>query len=190
MNRFLYLGLIFLFILTGGATAEEAEVTLAKGLNELLQVTQRSSGGPAMAEELEPVLRRRIGFDFMTRRAIGPGWRQLSPGQRTEATELFTKLIIRRYSDQFTPGEQPEFKILRVNSPAPGKAEIPTSLIYKGSRYKITYRMEDRNGWLITDILAEGVSLISNYRSQFDSLYKKRGVDSVMESLRSSVERL
>jgi phospholipid transport system substrate-binding protein len=116
-------------------------------------------------------------------------WRQFTPAQQQEATRLFTKLIIRSYSNKFTPGEQPSINYLKGKSPAPGKIEIPTTIVYRGSRYSIVYRMEDRGRWLVTDILAEGVSLVANYRAQFDELYKKGGVTAVLDSLKQSAAK-
>jgi phospholipid transport system substrate-binding protein len=49
--------------------------------------------------------------------------------------------------------------------------------------------MEDRGRWLVTDILAEGVSLVANYRAQFDELYKKGGVTAVLDSLKQSAAK-
>lgn len=170
--------------------AADAESTLREGMDEVLAVAKGSPGGRALADKLQPILERRICFESMTRRAVGPGWRQFSPAQQAEATKLFTKLIIRSYSNKFTPGEEPEVKYLKGASPAPGKIEIPTTMLYKGSRYSIVYRMEDRGKWLVTDILAEGVSLIANYRAQFDDLFKKGGVSAVLDSLRDSVARM
>jgi phospholipid transport system substrate-binding protein len=63
-------------------------------------------------------------------------------------------------------------------------------MIYKGSRYNIVYRMENRGQWLVTDILAEGVSLVANYRAQFDELFKKGGAAAVLDSLEESVARI
>jgi phospholipid transport system substrate-binding protein len=171
-----------------GSTAD-AQTALRTAVDDVLAVTEKSKGGAAMANKLEPILRSRVCFESMTRRAVGPGWRQFTPAQRDEATRLFTKLIIRTYSDKFTPGEQPDVKLLQATSPAAGKVEIPTSVIYKGSRYTVTYRLEDRGKWLITDILAEGVSLVANYRAQFDELVKKGGAVAVIDSLRQSVGR-
>ena len=172
-----------------GAATGDAETALRGAVDEVLAVTEKSKGGPAMANKLEPILVRRVCFESMTRRAVGPGWRQFTPAQREEATRLFTKLIIRTYSDKFTPGEQPDIKYLKASSPGAGKAEIPTSVVYKGSRYTVTYRLEDRGKWLITDILAEGVSLVANYRAQFDALVKKGGAVAVIDSLKQSVGR-
>ena len=167
--------------------ASDPESTLREAMQEAVTVANASPGGRALADKLQPILERRVCFESMTRRAIGPGWREFSPAQQDDATRLFTKLIIRSYSNKFTPGEEPEVKYLKGSSQGPDKIEIPTSMLYKGSRYSIVYRMENRGKWLITDILAEGVSLIANYRAQFDELFKRGGVNAVMDSLKKSV---
>lgn len=167
--------------------AGDPESTLREAMQEAVTVANASAGGRALADKLQPLLERRVCFESMTRRAIGPGWREFSPAQQAEATRLFTKLIIRSYSNKFTPGEEPEVKYLKGSSQGPDKIEIPTSMLYKGSRYSIVYRMENRGKWLITDILVEGVSLIANYRAQFNELFKRGGVNAVMDSLKKSV---
>ena len=171
------------------ASIEDAETALRTTVDQVLAVTNKAKGGRTMAEQLTPILVRHICFESMTRRAVGPGWRQFTPEQKTEATDLFTKLIIRSYSEKFTPGEHPEIKYLKATSPGAGKVEIPTTAIYKGNRYNVTYRLEDRGKWLVTDILAEGVSFVANYRAQFDALVKKGGAVAVLDSLRQSVAR-
>lgn len=187
---FFHAFVFFVAALGRGNAADTAENTLRAGMDEVLAVADRSKGGRGMADQLEPILVRRVCFESMTRRAVGPGWRSFTPGQQQEATKLFTKLIIRSYSNKFTPGEKAEVKYLKSNSPAAGKVEIPTSIGYKGSRYSIVYRMEERSGrWLVTDILAEGVSLVANYRAQFDELFKKGGATAVLASLKDSVTR-
>ena len=171
------------------ASNEDAETALRAAVDQVLTVAQKAKGGSSMADQITPVLLRHVCFESMTRRAVGPGWRQFTPEQKAEATKLFTKLIIRSYSEKFTPGEQPDTKFLKSSSPGAGKVEIPTITVYKGSRYNVTYRMEDRGKWMVTDILAEGVSLVANYRAQFDALVKKGGAGAVIASLKQSVER-
>ena len=171
------------------ASNEDAETTLRAAVDQVLTVAQKAKSGSSMADQITPVLLRYVCFESMTRRAVGPGWRQFTPEQKAEATKLFTKLIIRSYSEKFTPGEQPDTKYLKSSSPGAGKVEIPTITVYKGSRYNVTYRMEDRGKWMVTDILAEGVSLVANYRAQFDALVKKGGAGAVIASLKQSVER-
>lgn len=190
MLRYVFPLLALVALPAMAARGADAETTLRDGMEEVLAVTDHSQGGRKMADDLEPILVRRISFESMTRRAVGPGWRQFTPEQQRDATKLFTKLIIRSYSNKFTPGQKAEVKYLKGTSPAPDKIEIPTSMLYKGSRYSIVYRMENRGGeWLVTDILAEGVSLVANYRAQFDDLFKKGGATAVLNSLKDSVTR-
>ncbi len=177
------------FAVVTRASNEDAETTLRAAVDQVLTVAQKAKSGSSMADQITPVLLRYVCFESMTRRAVGPGWRQFTPDQKAEATKLFTKLIIRSYSEKFTPGEQPDTKYLKSSSPGAGKVEIPTITVYKGSRYNVTYRMEDRGKWMVTDILAEGVSLVANYRAQFDALVKKGGAGAVIASLKQSVER-
>jgi len=171
------------------ATTADAEKALRQSIDEVLAVTEKSSGGPQLTEDIQPILERAVSFEAMTRRAVGPGWRQFSREEQVEATRLFSKLIIRTYSAKFTPGQQPDMQFLKTSSPGEGKVEIPTTVLYNGSRYAITYRLEDLGRWLVTDILAEGVSLVANYRAQFDALFKKGGAPAVIDSLKHSVAR-
>ena len=136
-----------------------------------------------MTGSLRPVLQKYISFDAMTRRAVGPGWRQFTEDQQKKATQLFTTLIIRTYSSKLTPGEQPVIKFKTASARAPGRVEVPTTLLYQGSQYNVTYRMEEAEGWRITDVMVEGVSLIANYRTQFDAQFKKGGSNAVISAL-------
>lgn len=185
-----HLVLAMLMTWAAGALAsptEKAEAAVREGVAEVLAVTEKSQGGLPMAAQLQSVLDTRVSFDAMTRRAIGPGWRQFSAAEQAEAVRLFSKLVVRNYSKKFTPGEQPEVKYLKPTSPAPDKVEVPTTMLYKGGRYSVLYRLEDSRGkWLVTDMQVEGVSFISNYRAQFDALFKKGGVAAVMDSLKQS----
>jgi phospholipid transport system substrate-binding protein len=66
--------------------------------------------------------------------------------------------------------------------------DVPTTVVYQGNRYTVTYRIE-QPGWLITDVVIEGVSMIANYRSQLDATFKKGGAEAVVQSLESSVSK-
>lgn len=169
------------------AATDDAEKRLKSAVDDVIAIADRASSNSALAEDLRPVLVKAISFDAMTRRAIGPGWRQFSGEQQKKATGLFTTLIIRSYSSKFTIGERPVVKYKAASEPAPGRVEVPTTLLYKGSDYNVTYRLESSEGWRITDVLVEGVSLIANYRAQFDAQFKKGGAEAVLNSLAQTV---
>lgn len=174
---------------TAYCSTAEAEKQLKTAIDEVLAVANKSPGTTALIKNIRPVLHKYLSFNAMTRRAVGPGWRQFSPDQQEKAADLFATLIIRTYSNKLTPGEYPVIKFKPASEPAPGRVDIPTTLLYNGSHYDVIYRMEQAEGWRITDVVIEGVSLIANYRSQLDAQFKKGGSSAVISSLTQSVDR-
>lgn len=184
--------LVFLATLTllsapAFASTAEAEKRLHSAVDEVVKIAEHASSISALAESLRPILQKYLSFDAMTRRAIGPGWRQFSKDEQAQAIKLFTTLIIRTYGSKYTPGEQAVITFKAASTPAPGRVEVPTTLLYQGSRYSVIYRLEEAEGWRITDVVVEGVSLVANYRSQFDAQFKKGGASAVMSALSQSV---
>jgi phospholipid transport system substrate-binding protein len=169
------------------ASTLEAEKFLKKAVTEVAQIADHSQNSSALAASVRPVLMNVISFELMTRRAVGPGWREFTEAQKKEATDLFATLIIRTYSSKFTPGEFPEISYKPAIVPAPGRVEIPTRILYRGSQYEVIYRQEDSVAWRITDVVIEGVSLIATYRTQFDSQFKQGGAPAVISALKKSV---
>jgi phospholipid transport system substrate-binding protein len=188
--------LLFLLVLAGlsglqntaHASTADAEEFLKKSVGDVVAIAKNTAGSEALASRLRPVLLKTICFDTMTRRAVGPGWRQFDPRQQDEAIRLFTALIIRTYSGKFTPGELPDITYKPATAPAPGRVEVMTTTLYQGSRYEVAYRLEEQGdrGWRITDVVIEGVSMVANYRSQFDACFKAGGADAVLAALTKS----
>ena len=192
MNPRSLLLLILPFLLIQGtvrASTEEAENRLKASVDKVVAVAKSAPDRKALIVGVKPVLENILSFDAMTRRAVGPGWRQFTPEQQKEAIRLFTTLILRTYTAKFTPGELPAVEYKTASSPAPNRVEIPTTSLYKGSRYDVIYRLEETDGapWRITDVVIEGVSMVANYRTQFDSQFKQGGADAVIAALNRSV---
>lgn len=192
MNPRSLLLLILPFLLIQGtvrASTEEAEKRLKASVDKVVAVAKSAPDRKTLIAGVKPVLENILSFDAMTRRAVGPGWRQFTPEQQKEAIRLFTTLILRTYTAKFTPGELPGVEYKTASSPAPNRVEIPTTSLYKGSRYDVIYRLEETDGapWRITDVVIEGVSMVANYRTQFDSQFKQGGADAVIAALNRSV---
>jgi len=179
--------LLSVFCFLGVAAASEPETRLRAAVDEVLAVAAKSPNSEVLAKNIVPVLEKYLCFSAMTKRAVGPGWRELNPGQRDEATQLFATLITRTYSKKFTPGERPVIDFKPAVEPSPGRVDVPTLTQYQGSSYEVIYRMEQSEGWKVTDVIIEGVSLVANYRSQFDAQFKKGGADALLSALTKSV---
>ncbi len=190
-TRGFLLGLAVLFAGAGSAPGAATEPTptamLQSAVEEILTVAYLA-GGPGAPDTLvarmRPILDRTMDFESITRRAIGPGWRQFSAAERTRAVELFTALIVRTYAGRFTGGGRPTIEYKTAIATDPERWEVPTHVSRDGSSHEIIYRIEKRaDGWRIYDIVAEGVSFVANYRSQFGALFQKGGAAAVLRAL-------
>ena len=140
---------------------------------------------------VRPVLEKNFSFDVITRRAVGPGWRQFSPAQQQRATALFTELVIRTYADHFEASAQPGITYAAPVALAPNKREMPTTIDYAGKKYAVAYRMElVSDQWRICDVIIEGVSMISNYRAQFDPMFQHGGASEIIRSLEEKLAQV
>jgi len=181
---------LFIVSLTGFAHAanDAAENRLKTSVAEVVAIVKKAKTREELITDVKPSLERILNFSVMTRRSIGPAWKEFTSAQQQEAIKLFTVMILRTYTAKFTPGEFPLVEYKPSSCTAPGRVEAPTTAMYRGSRYDTVYRMEDQNGnWTITDVVIEGVSLVADYRTQFDVELKRGGADGLLSALRRSV---
>jgi phospholipid transport system substrate-binding protein len=140
---------------------------------------------------VRPVLEKNFSFDLITRRAVGPGWRQFTPDQQAKTTSLFAELVIRTYADRFEAGAQPGITYAAPVELAPNKRELPTTIDYAGKKYSVAYRMElVAAQWRVSDVIIEGVSMISNYRAQFDPMFQRGGAAEIIRSLEEKLTQV
>jgi phospholipid transport system substrate-binding protein len=191
-----------------------ALVTVATALAFIVAVSPRAQAGaptdqvreyseavvkvledPALkAEDKKPERRaavRKIAtevFDVQetARRALGPHWQQRTPQQREEFVQLFADLLEQTYISKIDlfGGERLRFTdekidgdnaIVRAKVITRQSTEVPVEarMLRKGDR------------WLIYDILIENISLVGNYRAQFDRIIRTQSYDELVKRLRS-----
>ncbi len=149
--------------------------------------------GEAMAAARHRAVRRIADeiFDFKetARRAMAQHWRGLTPAQQREFVAAFSDLLERAYvaKIELYGGEKIQYPGARVEGDV---ATVPTRITTtKGVEVPIDYRMMKRGGrWWIYDVSIEGVSLVANYRTQFDSVMRTASYDELLRRMRSRVE--
>jgi phospholipid transport system substrate-binding protein len=132
-------------------------------------------------------------FDFheISRRALARHWQGLNDKQREEFVGLFADLLERSYISKIElyGGE----KIIYGNERVDGDvATVGTKIITKnGTDVPVDYRMAKRGGrWLVYDVNIEGVSLVSNYRTQFNKIIQTASYDELVQKLRTKQDEL
>ena len=176
---------------TAVAAADSPEVTLKRGLGELLaSVKGRNNSDPVeLAKRVRPILDRFFNFESLTRRALGPGWKELNATQQKKAAQLFSEVIIRSYTSRFDPSSEVDVQFIRSVDLGNGRQEVPALARYQGNTVSVAYRVEPGpEGWRVYDVVIEGVSMASNYRSQFDSIRQKGGAESIIRAMEDKLK--
>jgi len=127
-------------------------------------------------------------FDYpdTARRALGPHWSARSPQEQQEFAKLFADLLDRAYVSKIElyQGERVRY----VGETAEGdEATVKTVIATKkSSDIPVDYRMHRKDGrWLVYDVIIEGVSLVSNYRTQFNKIVQTESYDALVQRLRA-----
>jgi len=168
---------------------DAAQTRLRSAIDEVLAIALKAKDRASLMAQIGVVLERHISFAVMTRRAVGPGWRQFIPAQQSQAIASFSRLIIRSYGNKFTIGEKPQIDYKSAAATGEGRVDVSTTTTYHGAKYKVVYRLEEAESWRTTDVVIEGVSMVANYRSQLDPVFKRGGADAVIKSLETSAAK-
>lgn len=174
------------------APADEAKAAVASGIEEVSTAIRERPPQDDLVALLDTLVDKHFAFATTTRLAIGPAWRDFSPEQQARAISLFSRLVIRTYADRVTGDLRPTIVYGQPLELKAGRVEVPTQTTSAGQTYAVAYRLElDSKSqparWRVYDVVAEGVSLISNYRSQFDPIVKKSGPVGLIEALEAKL---
>ena len=137
-------------------------------------------------KELREVLYRRFDFREMAKRSLGSNWPRRSPDEQKEFVQLFTNLLEGAYLDEIESysGEKVQFLKEQADS---DYAEVNTKIINKkGQEFSINYRLHNVNGdWKVYDVTIEDISLVNNYRSQFNRLLAKSSYEDLIKKMKA-----
>ena len=128
-------------------------------------------------------------FDFgeTAKRALGRHWQPLAEKDRQEFTSLFSDLIERAYISKIErySGERITYTGESMDGAV---ASVRTRFVTKqGTEIPIDYRMQQRGDrWLVYDVVVEGISLINNYRTQFDKIIQTSSYAELVRRLKAA----
>ena len=190
-TQWISLGIVFGFVVavTTPAMAGAPTEQLKQRVDEVIKVVDDPALSGKTAERHAAV--RKIAedvFDYpdTAQRALGPHWNARTPQERQEFVQLFADLLDRAYIGKIDlyQGE----KVRYVGETVEGdQATVKTRIVTKrGSEVPVDYRMHLKDGrWLVYDVIIEGVSLISNYRNQFNKVVQTESYQSLVQKLKA-----
>ncbi len=145
---------------------------------------------PGKTEERRAAIRRTISerFDFeeMAKRSLARYWNQRTPDEKKEFVALYSDLLERTYirkieaytDEKFIYGEETDegdYALVRTKVITKKDVDVP-----------IEYRMAKKNGgWFVYDVVIEGVSLVNNYRNQFNEIMHSGSYETLVKKLKT-----
>ena len=183
----------------GAANAGEPQDRVKETIDAVLSVLQDASlktpeQTTARRAKIRQIVSQRFGFDEMGQRAMGRHWRKLTPAQRKEFTPLFSDLLERSYIGKIESAvTEEELKILYTKEAIDkdGYAEVRTEIVNpRDLNFGVDYRLIKRDGnWQAYDIVIEGVSLVNNYRTQFNNIISQESYEGLIKKLKLKIEQ-
>jgi len=192
-------GVVVVGLLAGAAGAGEPLDRIRETVTDVLAILedealQSPENQPLRREKLRQAVHQRFGFEEMARRSLGRHWRDLNAEQRQEFVGLFSDLLERSYIGKIEgtgAGSQVDYP--RETIDEEGYASVLTLITNRlGSQIDVEYRLLQPDGgtpWEVYDVVIEGVSLISNYRTQFNNIIHRTSYDGLVKQLRLKQEQ-
>ena len=136
-------------------------------------------------DQLKQILFARFDFTEMAKRSLGANWRRRSPQEQDEFVRLFTDVLERAYADIIE--SYSDEKIIYLNERIDGgfadvNSKITTT---KGEEYSINYKAHFVGSeWKVYDVIAENISLVNNYRAQFNRVISNASYEELVRRLK------
>jgi phospholipid transport system substrate-binding protein len=177
---------------TAGAPTDQLKSQIDRVLKALDDPELKKEG---RAKDRRAVVRRIANdiFDFgeTARRSLGRHWQGRTPAERDEFVQLFSDLLERSYISkvELYGGEKIQYL---GDTTETDQAKVQTKLVTKsGSDIPIEYRMHRKGDrWLVYDVIIEGVSLVSNYRTQFNKIIQTSSYQELVKKMKTKQEEL
>jgi phospholipid transport system substrate-binding protein len=175
------------------AFAGEPTEVIRKTTDKIISIVKDPAlEGPEKKREKERLIRAAAEEIFdkeeMSMRTLARHWRERTPAEKKEFMELFEDLLEKTYIDRVEgySGEKVLYEGERVEGDyALVKVDIMTK---QQTKIPVLYRLKKKKeGWLVYDLSIEGVSLINNYRTQFDSIIMSSSFKNLIEKLKEKV---
>ncbi len=191
-------------VLAGGARAQTppdalAPDVLVKNVTlEVVDIIQKDKDIQAGDRKkvialIETKVLPHFNFQAMTASAVGRNWDKASAEQKARLMDEFKTLLVRTYASALASysNQKFDFRPLRAK-PTDTDVTVNVRVMQSGTQpVTIDYDMEKRpGGWKVWDVRVGGISLVANYRTEFDNLVRESGLDGLIKALQAKNKSL
>jgi phospholipid transport system substrate-binding protein len=190
-----HLALCVSFTLGFAASAQELapDVLVKNVTTEVLELITkdkdvRAGGRAKLVEVIEAKVLPHFNFGSMTALAMGQNWSKATPEQKKRLVEEFKTLLVRTYASALAAYSEQrfDFRPLRAR-PTDTDVTVNVRVLQSGAQpVAIDYSMEKTaSGWKVYDVMVGGVSLVANYRTEFNHTVRDAGIEGLIKNLQA-----
>jgi phospholipid transport system substrate-binding protein len=156
--------------------------------DETLKAPERTAERRA---KIRQAVLQRFGFDEMSQRALAQHWQKRTPEERKEFVALFSDLLERSYIDKIETygGGKENVRYTKESIDKDGYASVRSEIVsQRDLNVDVEYRLLKNNGnWAVYDIVIEGVSLVNNYRTQFNKIITESSYENLVKQMQTKL---
>jgi phospholipid transport system substrate-binding protein len=193
-KQFAALTILILFVFSipvyAGAPMATVEANVKKVLDVLRDPKLKGPSAKEIKKEKLRVIYKGM-FDEVefSRRTMARNWTKLSPAQQAEFIVLFEQVLEKAYIDKILDYSNEKVDFYKENMISDNQAEIQTKIVTSSKEIPIYYRVILKDGkWRVYDVVVENVSLVQNYRTQFNDILANKTPEQLLEILRKKVK--
>lgn len=187
LNMMLLLLCLIVPVAAFAGTALETVKTQADKVLEVLRdpALKPESAKKVKKEKIRSISEKMFDFTELSRRTLAKNWDKLNPEQQKEFVLLYRSLLEDSYADKILSYTDEKIVFNKEVPLTEKTTEVQSAVLRKNGEIPIYYRVVLKGGvWRVYDVVIEGVSLISNYRSQFREILMNKPPESLLETLR------
>jgi phospholipid transport system substrate-binding protein len=175
-------------VMAGGLQAPQQVIqSISEQLQQRLQDKSFTRDFAQVTRFVDGVIQPHADFDVIAPLVLGKHWKTAAPAERERFKNEFRTLLVRSYSRAFVEYNNWTLRFQPVTAAGEGKKVIVKSeVLQQGQKpVQVDYRMfQGKGGWKVYDIIIEGVSLVTNYRTSFsEDIQKKGSLAALIDSL-------
>lgn len=136
------------------------------------------------------LVRSRFDFTSMSQRILATHWRSASPQEQQRFVSLFSDLLEANYVSKIESYNDEKVRYLGEQIIG-DRASIDTSIITASAEIPIAYRLQRAGDhWLVYDVVIEGVSFVSNYRSTYGEIVRREGISGLLRQMEEKLQEV
>ena len=194
MKRNLIVLCLFTFVLFPFTLFASVPLTTIEGhVNSVLKILRDpalkgEAAKKTKKEKIRTVSEKMFDFTELSKRTLGPNWKNLNTEQQKEFIVLYRDILEDAYMDRIIAYKDEKVVFHKETMLTDNTTEVQSSIITKTVETRINYRLILKSGeWKVYDVVIEGVSLIKNYRTQFREIMANKSPEELLKVLRKKV---